>query len=115
VAYKLELPPSSAIHPFFHVSLLKPAPSTKYQVSTNLPESNLGLQIPEQILQRRLQPRRDGSVAQVLIKWFGLDPELATWEDAEALFQQFPNAPDWGCRRGRTAQSNVLSRVLVFH
>lgn len=50
VAYKLELPSSSAIHLVFHVSLLRPAPSPKYQVSTNLPETDFGLQILEQIL-----------------------------------------------------------------
>jgi hypothetical protein len=96
VAYKLELPSSSAIHPVFHVLLLRPAPSSKYQVSTKLPESDFGLQVPEEVLQRRLQHRHDGSVAQVLVMWSGLDRELATWEDAEALFQQFPNALAWG-------------------
>lgn len=86
VAYKLELPPSSTIHPVFHVSLLKPAPSTKYQVSLELPKSDFGLQVPEEVLQCHLQPRQDGFVAQVFIKWSGLDHELATWEDAEVLF-----------------------------
>lgn len=94
VAYKLELPPSSSIHPV--VSLLKPAPSTKYTVSPSLPDFDDNLQVPEAILQRRLRPQRDGSVPQVLIKWSGLDASLATWEDVEAVRQQFPQAPARG-------------------
>lgn len=43
VAYKLDLPPSSTIHLVFHVSLLRPAPSQKYQVSPNLPDTDLTL------------------------------------------------------------------------
>jgi len=96
VAYKLELPPGSSIHPVFHVSLLKPAPPHKSQVSTDIPESDFGLQVPELILKRRLHPRQDGAVAQVLVKWSNMDVDLATWEDAEALHQKFPLAPAWG-------------------
>jgi hypothetical protein len=96
VAYRLDLPPASSVHPVFHVSLLKPAPSSKYQVSRSLPEVEDGLQVPEAILQHRLHKRRDGSVAQVLVKWSNLDADLATWEDMEALRQRFPFAPAWG-------------------
>jgi hypothetical protein len=32
----------------------------------------------------------------VLVKWSGLDESLSTWEDEEALRQQFPQAPAWG-------------------
>ena len=85
VAYKLDLPESSSVHPVFHVSLLKAAPSTKYTISVDPPESAEGLQVPEAVLQRRLHPRRTGAVVQFLIKWSGLDVELATWEDAEAI------------------------------
>jgi hypothetical protein len=96
VAYKLDLPASSSVHPVFHVSLLKPAPSTKYPLSASVPDTANGLQVPEAILQRRLQARRAGSVAQLLIKWSGLGADLATWEDAEAVQQRFPFAPAWG-------------------
>ncbi|XP_066320522.1 uncharacterized protein [Miscanthus floridulus] len=97
VAYKLELPPSSTIHLVFHVSLLKPATSSKYVVSPpSLPDVDHDLPIPEAVLQRRLHPRHDGAVPQVLVKWSGLDASLATWEDEEALRQQFPQAPAWG-------------------
>ncbi|XP_066354680.1 uncharacterized protein [Miscanthus floridulus] len=78
VAYKLDLPASSSVHPVFHVSLLKVAPLTKYSISVDPPESVEGLQVPEAVLQRRLHPHRTGAVVQFLIKWSGLDAELAT-------------------------------------
>ncbi|XP_066354762.1 uncharacterized protein [Miscanthus floridulus] len=96
VAYKLDLPSSSSIHPVFHVSLLKAAPSTKYPLSASPPETEHGLQVPEAILQRRLHPRQSGSVDQLLIKWSGMGADLATWEDAEAIQQRFPFAPTRG-------------------
>jgi hypothetical protein len=96
VAYKLELPLSSTVHPVFHVSLLKPAPSSKYVVSPTLPDIVDDLQFPDAVLQRRLHQRHDGAVPQVLVKWSDLDTSLATWEDEEALRQRFPQAPAWG-------------------
>jgi hypothetical protein len=77
VAYKLDLPASSSVHPVFHVSLLKPAPSAKYTISPTLPDVDDNMQIPEAILQRRTHHRQLGSVPQVLVKWSGMDPELA--------------------------------------
>jgi hypothetical protein len=111
VAYKLELPPSSLVHPVFHVSLLKPAPSTKYTVSPDLPDVDDTLQVPAAVLQRRLQPRHDGTVPQLLIKWSGLDASLATWEDAEAIQQQFPQAPAWG-QAGAQGEGDVTTPHL---
>ena len=100
VAYKLLLPLGSSIHPVFHVSLLKPAPPSASPPSSSQvpppPDLSDGLQVPEKILQRRLYHRGSSTVPQLLIKWSGVDFELATWEDADYIVQQFPGAPAWG-------------------
>jgi hypothetical protein len=92
VAYKLALPPSSAVHPVFHVSQLKRAVGSSVAVA-QLPDQLDGLQIPEKVLQRRLGP---AGVSQALIQWSGFPSSLATWEDVIPLRQRFPNAPAWG-------------------
>ena len=53
VAYRLLLPPTSQIHLVFHVSQLKQALPVKHQVA-ELPSSLTGLQVPKQVLQRRV-------------------------------------------------------------
>lgn len=94
-AYKLQLPSSSAIHPVFHVSQLKKMVG-EAPVTSVLPDDSVQMQVPEKILQRRLRSRGLRTIPQVLVKWSSLPASLATWEDQEALQQQFPFAPAWG-------------------
>lgn len=94
VAYKLKLPPSSSIHPIFHVSQLKKAVGDQ-PVSADLPGDDVMFQVPEQILERRMTTG-DRPVVQGLIKWTGMPSSLATWEDLEALRRRFPHASTWG-------------------
>lgn len=67
VAYKLDLPTGSLIHPVFHVSLLKKRVGSKYFVSTEL--LRLGTEgqfivYPIAILDRRTIKRRNVAVVQ---------------------------------------------------
>ena len=96
VAYKLNLPETSKVHPVFHVSQLKPCVSLGVQVSPSLCVSDCSFPVPEQVLQSRVRQWNDSTVAQVLVQWSGLPAEEATWEDYEALRQQFLRAPAWG-------------------
>lgn len=96
VAYRLELPEGSRIHPVIHVSQLKKALGPSVQVQTKLPFSDPSTQVPFQVLQRRLRRKGTSTVTQVLVQWSGMPAALATWEDDEALRQHFPAAPAWG-------------------
>ncbi|KAK4394516.1 hypothetical protein Sango_1605900 [Sesamum angolense] len=98
VAYKLALPPSSRIHPVFHVSLLKKKISSKYFPSMNLPEfeDEVFKIYPIAILGRRRIPRNNVGVPQVLIQWSHSSLEQATWEDYHAVSAKFPDFDPWG-------------------
>lgn len=81
VAYKLELPAGSKVHPVFHVSLLKKKIGSGYTVTTNLPK--LGseghfLVYPAKILERCSVKRNNAAVVQWLIQWSNTIPEHAT-------------------------------------
>ncbi|KAJ1261463.1 hypothetical protein BS78_09G031300, partial [Paspalum vaginatum] len=90
VAYKLQLPTHSTVHPVFHVSLLKKANLPSTMVSSELPNFDVQLQVPVKILQRRSVLKDSRSIAQVLVQWSEWPPELATWEDEALLRQRFP-------------------------
>jgi len=90
------MPPSSLVHPIFHVSQLKQMVGDHQPVTADLPDPLFQWSVPEAILQRRSINRGMSRVSQVLIKWSHVPASLATWEDAEALRQQFPNAAVWG-------------------
>jgi hypothetical protein len=101
VAFELALPIGCGIHPMFHVSQLKPKVVSRTLVSPVIPDLSTGLQFPEIVLETRLIWHGGKIVSQVLVKWSGWDPSLATWEDEVMVKQHFPFAPAWGQARSR--------------
>ncbi|KAG8380917.1 hypothetical protein BUALT_Bualt06G0066500 [Buddleja alternifolia] len=96
VAYQLQLPPHCRIHPTFHVSQLKKKVGSAV-TSPDLPvmltsQGHIVLQ-PERILDRRIVPKHNRPVTQVLIKWFNTPSEDSTWEDLFTLWTVFC----WAC------------------
>ena len=94
VACKLELPPSSRIHPVFHVSCLKKVLGTNIKGQTILPELDNEGSIflePEAILNKPTHQLRSRSITEVLIQWHGMQPEDATWEPLLQIQRQFPH------------------------
>jgi hypothetical protein len=90
VAFQLDLPPTSRIHPVFHVSQLKPC----YDDTTpplDLPRETMGNspQIrPLAVLNWKIC-EVEGS-PKVLIQWEGLYPEDATWEEYDDIRITYP-------------------------
>jgi hypothetical protein len=78
VAYKLDLPAYSTIHPVFHVPQLKKAVGAQVLVSSSLPLALSELQVSKKILQRRMVTHGLLTVAQVLIQWSTSPASLAT-------------------------------------
>ncbi|KAL1224617.1 putative mitochondrial protein [Cardamine amara subsp. amara] len=91
VAYKLELPSGSAIHPVFHVSQLKVLVGDVH-TTTQLPSVLLDVlqKEPERVIQRKMVQRQGHAATMVLIKWTNEPVEEATWE---YLFQIKKNYP----------------------
>uniref|UniRef100_J3NB79 Integrase catalytic domain-containing protein n=1 Tax=Oryza brachyantha TaxID=4533 RepID=J3NB79_ORYBR len=85
VAYKLDLPATSSVHPAFHVSQLKRAVSSGAPVCPAIPSTWGDQQVPVQVLDTRHQSRGSGLVKQLLIQWDNLPASFATWEDESAV------------------------------
>ena len=81
VAYRLEPPAASQIHPVFHVSQLKPFTPDYTPVFADLPklaDLDVGAPVPEEILERRLVKKGNSAIPQGLVKWSGIPVEAAT-------------------------------------
>lgn len=90
VAYKLQLPAGSMVHPVFHISLLKKRVGSKYTVTTNLPKLGLEGQFlvyPYKVLQIRTVKHNNRALVQWLVQWSHCIPEDATWEDAAMIVE----------------------------
>ena len=85
VAYKLQFPDHSKIHPVFHVSLLKAyIAATDSNRSAELPPEDVNNQPivkPLTIVASKIVPSDFGPRRMVLVQWVGLTPEDASWED----------------------------------
>jgi hypothetical protein len=114
VAYRLELPASSSVHPVFHVSQLKKSVSARHSVTSAPPSEDVLWSIPERVLQQRTVYKGTHPIAQGLIKWSNLPTSLATWEDLEYLHQQFPRASVWS-RPGAQEGGDVTAPGTVHH
>ena len=92
MAYKLELPASSRVHPVFHVSCLKKVISDKLPIQTILPEldgEGKNILETEDITEIRTRLLQNQSIPEYLIKWKNLLAEDSTWKD-ESFIQQHP-------------------------
>ncbi|GJS29298.1 gypsy/ty3 retroelement polyprotein [Tanacetum coccineum] len=94
VAYKLDLPVSSQIHPVFHVSQLNQFKGNVSQVSVTLPQCDfvgvIALE-PIAVLDRRMAKRGNDAVVYVLIQWSNEGVNDATWELYDDIAVRFPH------------------------
>ena len=93
VAYKLDLPSESKVHPVFHVSQLKKHIG-HHPVQSQLPLLDVDGVIskePIAILDRRIGKKRGHAVTEVLIQWSNCFPKDGTWESLFELQRQFPS------------------------
>ncbi|XP_026452183.1 uncharacterized protein LOC113352590 [Papaver somniferum] len=91
VAYKLELPASSRIHPVVHVSQLKLKVGSTTSVEQVLPDIiDYEKWEPDSILDRRMYKKGSGAGTKWLIKWKNHAQEDTTWEDADDFIAKFP-------------------------
>jgi len=99
VAYRLVLPPNlSAIHPVFHVSMLRkymPDPSHVLEVHPVELRDDVTYEVqPETIVDRQVRKLRSKNIASVKVKWKGHSIEEATWELEDKMREEYPHLFD---------------------
>jgi hypothetical protein len=93
VAYKLQLPASSKIHPVVHVSQLKKAmpPNTVVCLDDTLKcITAIPSLVPTQVLATRLHKLGNRAVPQGFIWWESMPKEWSSWENLHLLASKFP-------------------------
>ncbi|KAJ1275683.1 hypothetical protein BS78_05G154600, partial [Paspalum vaginatum] len=93
VAYKLELPAQSRIHPVIHVSQLKrhiPASAEVVSDITSVPTDPEQFRHPVAVLDRSFVQRAGSIAARLQVQWMGLPTTLSTGEDGHDIRRRFP-------------------------
>lgn len=99
VAYKLELPQDSLIHPVFHLSQLKPYTSDYTPVYDRLLvliDLEAVATVPLEIIEHRMVKKGNTAIPQVKLQWKGLPSTATSWEDYYVIKKRFPSAPARG-------------------
>ena len=99
MAYKLELPAASRLHPVWHVSCLKKVIGDKLPVQIILPELDEEGKIilePEAVIETRTRQLRNRSISEYLIKWKNLSTEDSAWEDENFIQKHLELLRRWG-------------------
>ena len=93
VAYRLELPEGTRVHPVFHVSLLRARISTDQIVGAVLPEPEDEIEVvePVRVLARRRRRHEGRLETEVLVEWLGKPSDEATWELETDIMDRFPD------------------------
>ena len=94
VAYKLDLPEGSQIHPVFHVSNLKAKLGAHVIPRPALPTvsaEHILAPEPVAVLDTRTHQLRNRLITQVLVQWQDESKDDATWEHLFDLQQKFPH------------------------
>lgn len=92
MAYKLELPATSRVHPVFHVSCLKKIIGDKIPIQTiflEFDEEGKVILEPEKNYETRTKQLRNRVITEYLVKWKNPLVEDSTWED-ESFIQKHP-------------------------
>lgn len=96
VAYEVQLPAGSQIHPVMHVSQLRTALLPGISASPTLPTYDALPVIPVELLETRWRKFNGELRQQGRVRWS--DPLMTetTWEDMDWLRHRFPNTEPWG-------------------
>ncbi|XP_069152086.1 uncharacterized protein [Solanum lycopersicum] len=116
VAYKLALPPSlSAVHPIFHVSMLrKYIPNESHVISLDSVELGPDLTYEEEpiaILDRQIRKLRTKEIASVKVQWKHRSVRQATWETESDMRSRYPQLFEASDSIGSKAQQKGKAQV----
>jgi hypothetical protein len=122
VAYRLDLPTGSLVHPVFHVSQLKrKLGSSSIPIPVLPPVEKFGVFGPEpvEVLDRRSRKQNNHAVVDLLVRWQGQTAEDASWEPFHRLKTDFPHALNQGVLSPASASARVSkggrNRVMIHY
>jgi hypothetical protein len=95
VAYKLDLPEGSQVHPVFHISQLKPFIADHTPVYDDLPavtDLTATTTVLAAVIDHRLVKKGNTAIPHVKVTWTVLPESSSTWEDYYVLKEWYMDA-----------------------